>query len=144
MLMERQVHSSEIDLQLGRVLLLLQDLLLLLNSESSFLLFKLFLGQTSLSFSFFVFLFFLFINFLLILARNRFRFAFVGKFLEFFTAFFPLESFIFFGSTSCTDNQNTIIRTIRQIHFRLKLEHITVSGCDLKWNPHFVFINIAS
>ena len=57
--MESKVHGLEVNFQLGRVLLLFGDLLLLLVPEAGLLFFETFLGETSFLLSFLVLLFLL-------------------------------------------------------------------------------------
>lgn len=70
--MERQGHSLEVDLQLGRVLLLLLDLVLLLHTEPGFLLFEALLDISGLVLSLLILVFLLCFKDLLLFSGNRF------------------------------------------------------------------------
>lgn len=96
---EGQVHGSEVGLELGTVLLLLQDLLLGLLPDFGFLILKLLLRGSSFVFSIFVFLFFFVVEFLLLFSADWLRVAVVLKenkhffvWLLQFPVFIPLNS----------------------------------------------------
>ena len=70
LLVEVQVHRTEVHLKLGRVLLLLEQLLLRLSLLPGLSLLKFFLGLTGITFLFFVVFFFLVIQLLLLLSAD--------------------------------------------------------------------------
>ena len=66
LLVEVQVHDTEVDLQLGRVLLLLEELHLCFDLLLSFLALELLLGESRVLFLLLVLFLLFFINFLLL------------------------------------------------------------------------------
>ena len=65
-LVEGQIHGSEVDFQLGRVLLLLKNLLLFVNTDLSFLFLELLLGEAGFVLLAFVVFLFLHVKALLV------------------------------------------------------------------------------
>jgi len=137
MFVERQVHSAEVNLELGWVLFLLQDLLLLLNSQASLLLLKFLLSKTSLSFSFFVFFLLSFVDLSLFSATDRLRLTNMLKFLEFVAEFFPLTSLFGLFNAGSTENKSTSVSAIGKVDFSLKLQNVAITSENVHRYPHF-------
>jgi hypothetical protein len=81
-LVEIEVHGAEVNLQLGRVLLLFEQLLLSLSLLLGFALLELFLGLSSLALLFFVVLLLLVVQLLLLSCRDRLRLARIPEVLK--------------------------------------------------------------